>query len=215
LRTGDSLGGSTVKSISTLIPSPTSPGQGRWHTASHLTAVAALANHTSAIVQIATNGDQTVRSVTSATTKAFGLPDGAAGMLAVEATLKEVGGIATTPHGPAVLIGFDPSSLAILAGGSASNSDFTAISDPVANAEGDIAFLGTLETTSSGKAQKSSGLFYSTGGAPPTLAAGPGQPAPDQYEHTDPTLVWKSISSFVLPDGANAGPAPTRPASGP
>ncbi len=224
LRTGQTitvgaLPASAITRISVLNPALASNGHGRSQADGRVVAKVTLADARTAVLNVTNGSTPTPILFTGqdATTIAagakwstFGLPAvGTAGanFVALGALDRTVGGI-TTATDTALVFSSNGNAFTDFAAendpaASIPNTFYTGFLDPVVNANGNIAFLGTLRGTGVTAANRMA--LWSGAPGSPGLVARLGSPAPDG-EAFSTTARYAGFSSIALPGGANSGP---------
>lgn len=222
----DGTASASIKAISVLLPATGSAAHGRWHAAGAVVVRVTLTDQRAALLRIAADGTFKRLVATNDPTPAIGpyTSWGTLGLPAIESTggasvMK--GTLKNTPYPgfkPLVnakndtVLAFDDANgtgFTIFAreGESAAGVNapavFSAFQDPIVNANGDIAFIGTVAGRGI-TAKEKSGLWW---GAPGELSllARTGGFAPDS-DATPTTATWTKFTSLALPDGTDAGP---------
>lgn len=211
----------TIKTITALTPSPTSPGDGRWQGDGRVVAKATLGDkaHTVALISIATDGTPTALLSTGqgapggTTWKTFGLPAiGAQGTgYAVHGTLeREKDEVAA---GNDTVLAYSPNGVSFSAfatEGSAPNDPalsaflYTGFSDPLINDNADVAFFANFKGTGV-KATNNRALFFGPPAGTLKKIARTGDFAVTADGAPD-AVAYSSFVTAALPSGHAAGP---------
>ncbi len=221
---------STIKSITVLAPSPTSPGDGRWQGGSVVVARTVLADKRTVLYRILSNGDldplvfsegDGSALVSGAAYRSFGLPAVSPGgtRYAALATLAPEGDVVTKSNDTGIIFSSAAPTFSAVAKEDEAPIDSTlndlkyaAFSDPLVNGLNEVAFIGTLK----GKGVKSSNnraLFFGTS-ATLSKVVRLGERATDSSGETPESgPVWKSFTGFALP--GNLGPVFVATLAGP
>ena len=209
VRTGSGFLGSTVKKLTVFQPSTASAGQGRWHGASDTIAKLTLADKRVVLVRADSSGAQTPLLQTNQSNagfspllKALGVPSlGGSGMAILVQKTPQNG--VTTANDSALLHSSNGGAFTETLGEQSGFGDFATFSDPVTNADGDIAFLGTRRGAVA-RAAPTNALWLSDGANAPEVVAALGTAASGTDGSQLADTVWSKLITFALPD--NRGP---------
>lgn len=216
---------SSIKTLTVLTPTTTSPGDGRWNGDSYSLAKALLADGRTVIYKLSPDGTTVTPMLfskgdasavlTNATWKTFGLPaTGVSGFgYSVLGTLNTMTGV-TALNSTALVYSSSGSTFSLLArqGDPATpvdpNTAYSLLSDPVGNSFGETAFLATLKAIP-GKGAKvtaanNRALIFGTPGSL-DLVARTGDKAPDASGAASASS-FSSFVSVALAAGKPAAP---------
>jgi hypothetical protein len=226
LRTGQAVTvngtASTIKSITVLSPAAASPGDGRWQGDANTVARVTLADKRTVIYAINTGGGLTPllfseqdasAVVAGAAWKTFGLPAiGTAGSkYAALGTLAPKSGAVTNANDTALVYSATGAGFTAFAKEGAAPNDpslntltYSAFSDPLVNANGDVAFVATLKGSHVGKTNNRAVLFGPPAGTLGKVAR-TGDPATDAAGQPG-TPVWSAFKATALSGGTDGAP---------
>lgn len=223
LRTGQSVTvgtvpASAIKQISVLNPALASAGHGRSQADGRVVAKVTLADKRSVVLSVTNAGvatpilftGQDATVAVGAKWSTFGLPAiGAAGANYVTSgTLARTAGGITTATDTALVFSSNGAAFTDFAAESdpaavIGGAFYTAFFDPVVNAAGKVAFIGTIRGTGVTGSNRTA-LWSGTPGAL-GLVARLGSPSPDA-DALQTTANYSGISSVALPSSGTAGP---------